>query len=83
MVAGQEGETGKDSGMKQVLIPTASVNSLSNVLVLKGVITARSWLTSGTLRWSWDPRPPSPQGMELSAMKFGSENYFLLHKLFQ
>jgi putative transposase len=31
-------------------IPTASFNSLSNVLGLKGVITARSWLTSGTLR---------------------------------
>ena len=26
-------------------IPTASVNSLSNVLVLKGVVTSRSWLT--------------------------------------
>jgi len=26
-------------------IPTASFNSLSNVLVLKGVIIARSWLT--------------------------------------
>ena len=31
-------------------IPTASFNSLSNMLGLKGVITARSWLTSGTLR---------------------------------
>ena len=26
-------------------IPTASFNSLSNVLVLKGVVTSRSWLT--------------------------------------
>jgi hypothetical protein len=25
--------------------PTASFNSLSNVLVLKGMVTARSWLT--------------------------------------
>jgi len=29
--------------------PTASFNSLSNVLVFKGVVTARSWLTEGTL----------------------------------
>src|SRR6516164_5031890 len=27
------------------LIPTASFNSVSNVLVLKGVVTSRSWLT--------------------------------------
>jgi len=41
-----------------------------------GCVTPRSWLTSGTLRWSWDPRPPSPQVMELSAVKRGDENYF-------
>src|SRR5262249_36875081 len=35
--------------------PTASFNSLSNVLVRKGVVTSRSWLTEDTLRWSWDP----------------------------
>jgi len=33
-------------------IPTASFNSLPNVLVRKSAVTARSWLTSGTLRWS-------------------------------
>jgi predicted transcriptional regulator len=49
----------------QALNPTASFNSLSNVLVLKGVVTARSWLTEGTLQWSWDPCPLPPQVIEL------------------
>jgi len=62
--------------------PTASFNSLSNVLVLKGVVTARSWLTEGTLQWSWDPCPLPPQVIELSVVKLRSENYFLLQKLF-
>jgi len=62
-------------------IPTASFNSLSNVLVLKGVVTARSWLTEGTLQWSWDPCPLPPQVIELSVVKLRSENYFLLQKL--
>jgi hypothetical protein len=32
------------------IIPTASFNSLSNVLLFKGVATSRSWLTGATLR---------------------------------
>jgi hypothetical protein len=32
--------------------PTATFNSLLNVLVLKGVVTTRSWLTEGPLQWS-------------------------------
>src|SRR5215813_8641333 len=63
-------------------IPTASFNSLSNVLVLKGVVTARSWLTEGTLQWSWDPCPLPPQVIELSVVKMRSANSFLLQKLF-
>jgi CheY-like chemotaxis protein len=43
----------------QWINPTASFNSLPNVLVRKSAVTARSWLTSGTLRWSWTPSPPS------------------------
>ena len=35
------------------VIPTASFNSLSNVRVLQGIVTDPSWLTEGTLRWSW------------------------------
>ena len=66
----------------ETFIPTASFNSLSNVLVLKGVVTARSWLTEGTLQWSWDPCPLPPQVIELSVVKLRSENYFLLQKLF-
>src|SRR5262245_58885265 len=62
--------------------PTASFNSLSNVLVLKGVVTARSWLTEGTLQWSWDPCPLPPQVIELSVVKMRSANSFLLQKLF-
>ena len=65
-----------------VVIPTASFNSLSNVLVLKGVVTARSWLTEGTLQWSWEPCPLPPQVIELSVVKLRSENYFLLQELF-
>jgi hypothetical protein len=49
--------------------PTASFNSLSNVPVLKGVVTSRSWLTSDTLRWSWDPTSSVSSG----AGTFGSE----------
>jgi len=49
--------------------PTASFNSLSNVLVLKGVVTSRSWLTSDTLRWSWDPTSSVSSG----AGTFGRE----------
>jgi hypothetical protein len=49
--------------------PTASFNSLSNVPVLKGVVTARSWLTSDTLRWSWDPTSSVSSG----AGTFGGE----------
>ena len=62
--------------------PTASFNSLSNVLVRKGVVTARSWLTEGTLQWSWDPCPLPPQVIELSVVKMRSANSFLLQKLF-
>jgi len=51
------------------LTPTASFNSLSNVLVLKGVVTSRSWLTSDTLRWSWDPTSSVSSG----AGTFGRE----------
>src|SRR5262245_54939254 len=67
---------------EQLLTPTASFNSRSNVLVLKGVVTARSWLTEGTLQWSWDPCPLPPQVIELSVVKLRSENCFLLQKLF-
>jgi hypothetical protein len=49
--------------------PTASFNSLSNVPVLKGVVTSRSWLTSDTLRWSWDPTSSVSSG----AGTFGGE----------
>jgi transposase len=62
--------------------PTASFNSLPNVLVRKSAVTARSWLTSGTLRWSWPPSPPSPQVMELLVVKLRFENNYLLQKLF-
>jgi hypothetical protein len=68
--------------------PTASFNSFSNVLVLKGVVNSRSWLTSDTLQWSWDPRPPSPQVLELSVVKlrlrivFYYINYFRSRKYF-
>jgi len=62
--------------------PTASFNSLPNVLVHKSAVTARSWLTSGTLRWSWTPSPPSPQVMELLVVKLRFENNYLLQKLF-
>ena len=67
----------------EAFIPTASFNSLPNVLVRKSAVTARSWLTSGTLRWSWTPRPPSPQVMELLVVKLRFENNYLLQKLFQ
>jgi len=50
-------------------IPTASFNSLSNVLVRKGVVTSRSWLTEDTLRWSWDPTSSVSSG----AGTFGGE----------
>src|SRR5215813_1323430 len=49
--------------------PTASFNSLSNVLVRKGVVTSRSWLTEDTLRWSWDPTSSVSSG----AGTFGGE----------
>ena len=62
--------------------PTASFNSLPNVLVRKSAVTARSWLTSGTLHWSWTPRPPSPQVLELLVVKLRFENYYLLQKIF-
>jgi putative tributyrin esterase len=68
--------------MKLALNPTASFNSLPNVLVRKSAVTARSWLTSGTLRWSWTPSPPSPQVMELLVVKLRFENNYLLQKLF-
>jgi hypothetical protein len=45
--------------------PTASFNSLQNMLVLQGMVTYPSWFTEGTLRWSWDPYPPPLQVMEL------------------
>ena len=61
--------------------PTASFNSLANVLIRKSAVTARSWLTEGTLRWSWTPRPPSPQVMELLVMKFRFENNYLIQKI--
>jgi hypothetical protein len=50
-------------------IPTASFNSLSSVPVLQGVVTSRSWLTSDTLRWSWDPTSSVSSG----AGTFGGE----------
>src|SRR5215831_17294444 len=59
-----------------------SFNSLSNVLVLKGVVSARSWLTEGTRQWSWNPCPLPPQVIELSVVKLRPENCFLLQKLF-
>src|SRR5262249_5966746 len=68
--------------IRRRFIPTASFNSLPNVLVRKSAVTARSWLTSGTLRWSWTPRPPSPQVLELLVVKLRSENNYLLQKLF-
>src|SRR5215510_15622747 len=46
-----------------------SFNSLSNVPVLKGVVTSRSWLTSDTLRWSWAPTSSVSSG----AGTFGGE----------
>src|SRR5262249_18684823 len=52
-----------------LFIPTASFNSLSNVLVRKGVVTSRSWLTEDTLRWSWDPTSSVSSG----AGTFGGE----------
>ena len=51
------------------ITPTASFNSLSNAPVLKGVVTSRSWLTSDTLRWSWDPTSSVSSG----AGTFGGE----------
>src|SRR5215831_8190160 len=63
--------------------PTASFNSLPNVLVRTSAVTARScWLTSGTLHWSWTPRPPSPQVMELLVVKLRLKKNFLIQKLF-
>jgi hypothetical protein len=53
--------------------PTASANSLANVRGLQGVVTARSWLTEGTLCWSRDLPPPPPQVMKLSEVKLGPE----------
>ena len=41
--------------------PTASFNSLLKGLVLRDVVTSRSWLTESTLQWSWEPCPPSPR----------------------
>ena len=66
----------------ELLNPTASFNSLPNVLVRKSAVTARSWLTEGTLRWSWTSRPPSPQVLKLLVVKLRSENNYLLQKLF-
>jgi hypothetical protein len=68
--------------MLAACIPTASFNSLPNVLARKSAVTARFWLTEGTLRWSWTPRPPSPQVMELLVVKWRFENSYLLQKLF-
>ena len=65
-----------------VLNPTASFNSLPNVLVRQSAVTARSWLTSGTLHWSWTPRPPSPQVLELLVVQLRLKNNFLIQKLF-
>ena len=62
--------------------PTASFTSLSNVPVLKGVVTSRSWLTADISDGRGTPRPPSPQVLELSVVKRRFKNHFLLHQLF-